>query len=97
MHPALRKPIVSKRNARPDENVILDRDTVPHVHAVLDGDPVANGCARLNEAVRTDVAVTANGCAIGHNDKLPDTRTRANAGCSDVSRRVDDYGSIGHL
>jgi len=64
--------IVGERDIGTYADVILQRNTVPNLNAVLDGDVIANHGFVLNEAVATDIAVLADLGAREHYAELPD-------------------------
>ena len=64
--------IVGERDVGANADVIFQRNTVPYLDAVLDGDIIANHGFVLNEAVATDIAVLADLGAREHYAELPD-------------------------
>ena len=74
---AARKSVVCKRSVRANKYVVTDPQTVPQLHATLDGDAITNNDVVLDQAMRADVAVLAYHGVWQHDYKLPDARAGA--------------------
>lgn len=89
--------IVSEGYIRPDEDIILNPETIPELHAGLDRDSVADLDIALDQGLRTKVAIGADGRPRQNDDELPDARSRADCALRDVSQSVYERGlSDGH-
>src|SRR5262249_5941123 len=74
---AARISVIGEGRVRPDEDIVLEANPVPQLHAALDRDPVADKDIVLNEDVVADVAVRADRCAWKHVGERPDAGTGA--------------------
>ena len=72
--PAARKRVVGERRVGPDEDVVLEHDAVPELHAGLDRHAVADPGAALDEDAVADVAVGADARAGQDMGERPDPR-----------------------
>ena len=64
--------VIGERGVGTNEHVVADAQSIPQLHPALDRDAVTNDYVVLDQAVRADVAVTANPGAGQDDDKLPD-------------------------
>ncbi len=67
--------VVCKSHVWSDENIVFDPQSIPELHATLDGDVIADHNVILDKHVRADVTVGADLCARQYHAKLPDART----------------------
>ena len=86
------KPVIGKRGVGTDEYIVANAQTIPQLHAALDGDAVTNDDVILDKTVRTNIAVLTDLGAGQHDDELPDTRARTNGGGLDVRQSVNKRG-----
>ena len=65
-------PVIGKGHVWSNEDIIFQLDSIPDLHAGLDGDSVANHHIIFDETMRTDIDILANNGAGQHDDILPD-------------------------
>src|SRR5690554_778197 len=63
---------IGKRSIWPDENIVLNSDTVPQLDSVFNGHIITNNDVILDKHMGANVAVTANSRFRQDNTKLPD-------------------------
>ena len=72
--------VISKDDIGTNKHIVTHTHTIPQLHAALDGAAVANDDVILNQAMRADVAVSADLGTGQYNDRLRDART-----CTDLA------------
>ena len=75
---AARERVVGEGRVGTNENVVLDPDAIPQLHAGLDGDPIADLHVVLDKNVITEVAVLADARPRQDVREGPDARAVAN-------------------
>ena len=88
MLPAARKRIVGEGGVRADEDVVLERDSVPDLDAAFDGDAISDAHVVLNEGLIANIAGGADHSAGQDVGVRPDARSRAHR------RGFDDGGFV---
>lgn len=69
-----RKTVIGKGGVRADENIVLDADSVPELHATFNRDPVSDYDVVFDENMVANIAVRANPGARQHMGKCPHPR-----------------------
>jgi hypothetical protein len=94
MLPATRKRIVREGGIGADEHIVFQGDSVPHLDAALDGDPVSDAHVVFDECLVANIASCANRGAGQYVDVRPNARSRANRGTLDDGRFVFEKASV---
>src|ERR1035437_63538 len=76
---ALWEMIVREGGVRSDENVILQRDSVPKLNAALDGHTISDHHVVLNKSVIADIAIGSDSGSWENMRKCPNTRAFADS------------------
>lgn len=87
---ATRKFIVRERDIWSNKYVITESKTVPKLHSTLQRDPIANNHVILNQAMSTNIAVSANLRFFHDDDELPDSTTLTNRRRIHICKAVNE-------
>jgi hypothetical protein len=66
------KRVISKRGVRPDENIILDAQAIPKLHAAFYSDPVPDDDVVLDKNMVANIAILTNHRSRKNMGKSPD-------------------------
>jgi hypothetical protein len=85
---ALRIPIVREADIRPDENIVLDTQTVPQLDTGLHRNSISNHYIVFDETVRADIHVGPDAGTWQDDDELPYASVRADLSRLDIRKWV---------
>jgi hypothetical protein len=86
--------VIGKRDVGADKNIIANAQSVPQLHAALDGDPVTENHIVLNQTVRANIAVLSDPGTSQDDHKLPDASSCADSGGLNVCKSM--YKRLAH-